>query len=221
MATKHLSGGTTGLQALHSLIKFRVKTSFNIKTVGEVLVNGSWEVPSLFSSMFNAMGINFNSVVIDPERDGTCVWKPDTKGVFTVKSAYNVIRWKYPKRQSNCYKVLSMPQGYRVDGLPILGFHNGYPECVGNLKTHNSQAAVHSFNHDTIPWQLSSLWLSIKYKFARKRITAVWREVNFGADQAAKRGSNLEAGAVEWHIGRPSFLQRIEDPYVQYYRFDM
>ncbi|KAF6139520.1 hypothetical protein GIB67_015477 [Kingdonia uniflora] len=78
----------------------------------------------------------------------------------------------------------------------------GYPKI---LIASDSSAVVAAFNLDQLPWRLQSIWRILKRCFIRYMITSVWREVNLGAYQAAKRCTTLQDGTMEWHEDRPQF----------------
>ncbi|KAF9599521.1 hypothetical protein IFM89_038741 [Coptis chinensis] len=53
-------------------------------------------------------------------------------------------------------------------------------------------AAIEAFSTGKIPWQLSKRWGWCKSKLQRCMLSHTWREANFAADTAAKRGSRLD-----------------------------
>ncbi|KAF6163978.1 hypothetical protein GIB67_011669 [Kingdonia uniflora] len=82
----------------------------------------------------------------------------------------------------------------------------------------NSSAAVLSFNAKEVPWKHQTKWVGMQNKFIAIRISSIWKEGNFLADQAAKKGSLLPCYEKEDFVGSPSFLTRIENPLVDYFR---
>ncbi|XP_026437135.1 uncharacterized protein LOC113335237 [Papaver somniferum] len=63
-----------------------------------------------------------------------------------------------------------------------------------------------------VPWLIDMRWRKATSKIASIIYMHSFRETNFSADSAAKRGSTLAAGERHIIMGRPSFLTRIELP---------
>ncbi|KAF6168311.1 hypothetical protein GIB67_018151 [Kingdonia uniflora] len=366
IGTKPHFGKTVGFSIVPFIDQVLGEDQFNIKTVRQDHVNGNWNIPTLLSNMFIAMGISFNSVFTNTGKEDFCIWKPDLKGSFTVKSALNEIRFDRYRLTcigSSLLKVKNMA-GSEMGGFTRV-LHSGNPDnlmdeistfvadplpgdvgvqvfacelkffllmnarrhisdiapaylkllCstllltskslklwvfklytrvllrsrpaaelllrslpaaefllllmnpqyvvmtlvitggsvskpIGNERggtqwrmymeprfttayisesvaivetlnftvtlgiqnvwvTSDSQSAVYAFNHDQVSWQITPLWLQVKDKFARRRIITVWREVNFGADQAARRGCCIDGDTVERHMRRPFFVKNL------------
>ncbi|XP_026416492.1 uncharacterized protein LOC113311922 [Papaver somniferum] len=83
----------------------------------------------------------------------------------------------------------------------------------------DSKSVLENFARNQAPW-----FVRVRWQKAIKNLSSVifqhqLREVNFSADNAAKKGANLGAGERQVFIGRPTFLPRIEMKGVTYYKF--
>ncbi|XP_026377694.1 uncharacterized protein LOC113271990 [Papaver somniferum] len=83
----------------------------------------------------------------------------------------------------------------------------------------DSKSVIEDFAQGNVPWFLHMRWVKATSKISSIIYMHGFREVDFSADSAAKRGANLAAGERQFIMGRPSFLTRIELPGVEYYRF--
>ncbi|KAF5196977.1 hypothetical protein FRX31_013434 [Thalictrum thalictroides] len=83
----------------------------------------------------------------------------------------------------------------------------------------DSEVVANSFLTNYVPWQLKSRWYRACKRLQEWRITHIYSEANFSADQMAKRAAGLMKGEEEWHWGRPQFLTVLEVPHHKYFRF--
>lgn len=67
----------------------------------------------------------------------------------------------------------------------------------------DSQTAVLAFNNRNLPWRIKMRWKLIKAKLIKVMVSHNWREANFIADCASKRGSFLDASVTESFLSRP------------------
>ncbi|KAF9601232.1 hypothetical protein IFM89_017417 [Coptis chinensis] len=84
----------------------------------------------------------------------------------------------------------------------------------------DSQAAVTAFSGNDIPWSLRARWKHATRNLQELKVSHIWREGNFGADSAAKKGSSMPLGTISWGLSRPDFVTNIESPFRTYYRFE-
>ncbi|KAF6150896.1 hypothetical protein GIB67_020979 [Kingdonia uniflora] len=98
----------------------------NIVTVDQVLHDGEWTIPDNLKIMFQNMGIVFDLVLTDTTAEDECFWKPDSRGRFTTKPAFNEVRHKLPKVwwYSLVWKIPLMPK-YSNFGWRLM--HNALP----------------------------------------------------------------------------------------------
>ncbi|XP_026416788.1 uncharacterized protein LOC113312245 [Papaver somniferum] len=82
----------------------------------------------------------------------------------------------------------------------------------------DSKTVVNDFCNNCIPWMFRARWLNAKQNLECIIFQHCFREVNFSADDLAKRGAGLRDGERIIHTGRPSFLKRSKMPNVVYYR---
>ncbi|XP_026459016.1 uncharacterized protein LOC113359634 [Papaver somniferum] len=82
-----------------------------------------------------------------------------------------------------------------------------------------SKTLITEFAENKMPWFVRIRWHKAVKKLNSITFCHCFREVNFSADTAAKRGAKLAAGERQLHYGRPNFLTRIEMPNIEYYRF--
>ncbi|KAF9603189.1 hypothetical protein IFM89_034522 [Coptis chinensis] len=75
----------------------------------------------------------------------------------------------------------------------------------------DARAAVMAFVKDQVSWNVSARWTSCKRKFTYLLVSHTWRESNFAADTAAKRGTMLERDVSVIYDGRPPWLFNLED----------
>ncbi|XP_026445585.1 uncharacterized protein LOC113346241 [Papaver somniferum] len=78
----------------------------------------------------------------------------------------------------------------------------------------DSKTVIAEFFQGNVPWFIKGRWLKAIKHFKQIRYMHCYREVNFSADNTAKRGTSLDAGERQLHMGRPQFLPRIEMPNV-------
>ncbi|KAF9601180.1 hypothetical protein IFM89_017128 [Coptis chinensis] len=83
----------------------------------------------------------------------------------------------------------------------------------------DSAAAIEAFSTGKIPWPLSKTWGWCKSKLQRCMLSHTWREANFAADIAAKRGSSLDKDEVSVYVGILPWLYKWENPNELYFRF--
>ncbi|KAF6156492.1 hypothetical protein GIB67_011293 [Kingdonia uniflora] len=110
--------------------------------------------------------------------------------------------------------------GYMADCSALL---QGLQDAASNgwliaWSESDSVAAVEAFNNGNVPWQLKGDSKVVKTKMQQIRITSTWREVNFSSDELANKGARLFEGNMESHVGRPQFLNKIEEPMKEYFR---
>ncbi|XP_026383989.1 uncharacterized protein LOC113279508 [Papaver somniferum] len=83
----------------------------------------------------------------------------------------------------------------------------------------DSKTVVTEFAGNKMPWFVRMIWNKAIAKIHSLQFRKNFRETNFSADTAAKKGALLAAGQREIYYGRPSFfLSRIELPDIAYYR---
>ncbi|KAL5724698.1 hypothetical protein ACHQM5_007924 [Ranunculus cassubicifolius] len=83
----------------------------------------------------------------------------------------------------------------------------------------DSSAAVHSLHQGKAPWQLQARWLKCLEHLEYVLISHSWREANFAADQIAKHAQMEQDNILKFFVGKPSWLRKIENPDLVYYRF--
>ncbi|XP_026419615.1 uncharacterized protein LOC113315567 [Papaver somniferum] len=82
----------------------------------------------------------------------------------------------------------------------------------------DSKTVINDFCNDCVPWMFRARWLNAKQNSENIIFQHCFREVNFSADDLAKRGAGLRAGERIIHNGRPSFLKGVEMLNIVYYR---
>ncbi|XP_026399496.1 uncharacterized protein LOC113295373 [Papaver somniferum] len=83
----------------------------------------------------------------------------------------------------------------------------------------DSKTVISEFVEGNFPWFIKGRWLKAMKRFNQIKFLHYNREVNFSADNVAKKGASLASGNKLVHIGRPQFLLIVEMPDVIYYRF--
>ncbi|KAF5205955.1 Ribonuclease h domain [Thalictrum thalictroides] len=83
----------------------------------------------------------------------------------------------------------------------------------------DSKAAVQALQKNEVPWQFSTSWRKIMQRVKETLLETIWREGNFAADIAAKRGAGLLDTIMTSWEGRPPWLDRVESPDEVYFRF--
>ncbi|XP_026459328.1 uncharacterized protein LOC113359988 [Papaver somniferum] len=81
------------------------------------------------------------------------------------------------------------------------------------------KTVIEGFLKGQVPWFIRMRWQKAVKKISSIVFQHGFREVNFSADAAAKKGACLAAGKRQLTIGRPNFLIRLEMPGVEYFRF--
>ncbi|XP_026429049.1 uncharacterized protein LOC113325021 [Papaver somniferum] len=83
----------------------------------------------------------------------------------------------------------------------------------------DSKTVLAEFAQGKVPWFLKGRWSIATRKLNLIRYQHCYREVNFSADNMAKKGASFAAGVRQIHLGRPQCLPRVEMPMFEYYRF--
>ncbi|KAF5179380.1 hypothetical protein FRX31_031033 [Thalictrum thalictroides] len=83
----------------------------------------------------------------------------------------------------------------------------------------DSQAAITSFAHNRVPWQMKFRWLKVVKFFTMLQMSTTWREANFSADKASKVALSLTPHILYSYEERPTWLTVCENPDTSYYRF--
>ncbi|KAF5181268.1 hypothetical protein FRX31_029146, partial [Thalictrum thalictroides] len=63
----------------------------------DVISNRNWDLPDSVHEIFHRVGIDLSRVMQPSGEEDYKIWKPDKLGVFSVKSAFNIIRKKEQK----------------------------------------------------------------------------------------------------------------------------
>ncbi|KAF9610990.1 hypothetical protein IFM89_026270 [Coptis chinensis] len=82
----------------------------------------------------------------------------------------------------------------------------------------DSEATVQAFGSSQLPWALIHRWKHVQNMLQKFVITSIWREANFSADAAARKGVTLTDNIGRTYLGRPSWITRWEHPANTYYR---
>ncbi|XP_026459308.1 uncharacterized protein LOC113359968 [Papaver somniferum] len=83
----------------------------------------------------------------------------------------------------------------------------------------DSKAAITSFSFNKVPWYVLTRWNRITEMLISCQFIHSYREVNFSADDLAKRGALLPRGGKNIFLSRPPFMSNMENPNISYYRF--
>ncbi|XP_026399034.1 uncharacterized protein LOC113294874 [Papaver somniferum] len=83
----------------------------------------------------------------------------------------------------------------------------------------DSAAAISAFQNNKVPWFAVNRWEKICASIISWCFIHSYREVNFSADNLAKKGSTLSRGERREYYSRPAFLKTMELPDHPYYRF--
>ncbi|XP_026399332.1 uncharacterized protein LOC113295204 [Papaver somniferum] len=83
----------------------------------------------------------------------------------------------------------------------------------------DSNAVLVALSTDRVPWIIKSRWEKIKRNNSSINLKHSYREVNFSADNMAKKGTLLNIGVVKYYNEKPEFLGRIETEEDIYFRF--
>ncbi|XP_026420132.1 uncharacterized protein LOC113316125 [Papaver somniferum] len=83
----------------------------------------------------------------------------------------------------------------------------------------DSKAAITSFSVNRIPWYVLTRWNRITEMLISCQFIHSYREVNFSADDLAKRRALLLRGGKNIFLSRPPFMSNMENPNITYYRF--
>ncbi|XP_026434280.1 uncharacterized protein LOC113331842 [Papaver somniferum] len=83
----------------------------------------------------------------------------------------------------------------------------------------DSKDVLAEFSQGRVPWFLKGRWSIATRKLSSIRYEHCYMEVNFSADNMAKKGASFAAGVRQIPLGRPQCLPRVEMPNVEYYRF--
>ncbi|XP_026443133.1 uncharacterized protein LOC113343012 [Papaver somniferum] len=82
----------------------------------------------------------------------------------------------------------------------------------------DSQTVLQEFEENRLPWMIKMRWIKASAQIYSIQFIHSFKETNFSANAAAKKGAILGAGQRKWYSGRPGFLARIEQPNITYYR---
>ncbi|XP_026417606.1 uncharacterized protein LOC113313099 [Papaver somniferum] len=82
-----------------------------------------------------------------------------------------------------------------------------------------SHAVLNAFTGNIIPWMILNRWKKVISHMRRVSIRHVYREANFSADKIAKKGATLSRGEIVRYENKPSFIGRLEDENIRYFRF--
>ncbi|KAF5181494.1 Ribonuclease h domain [Thalictrum thalictroides] len=119
-------------------------------------------------------------------------------------------------------KGISIEDNYMADCRAVV---DGVVEAINKdwfdlwVET-DSTATVTAFRTNQEPWRLYAKWRAARKKLNSFHISHIWREGNFFADTASKRGALLCDGDAELYDQRPSWLTKWEAPLALYFRFD-
>ncbi|KAF6150364.1 hypothetical protein GIB67_034063 [Kingdonia uniflora] len=69
-------------------------------------------------------------------------------------------------------------------------------------------------------FRLSKIMRSYKCKLHQVRLDATFRDVNFSARSMAKKEADLSYNVEEWILGRPTYLLKLEELHMPYFRVD-
>lgn len=116
---------------------------------------------------------------------------------------------------------LGISTNYVVEVLAILNagewaISEGHLEVI--FRT-DLAAVMLSFMKNKVPWFAENRWKKICTTLNSWNLTHSYREVNFSADNLAKKGTRLARGERILYTTRPSFLGELENPERAYYRF--
>ncbi|XP_026451545.1 uncharacterized protein LOC113351837 [Papaver somniferum] len=80
------------------------------------------------------------------------------------------------------------------------------------------KTVITEFENNKVPWFVRMIWNKARNHIHEIHFLHNYREINFVADTAAKKGAKMSAGQRLVYTGRPIFLTRVEYPNVDYYR---
>ncbi|KAF5190017.1 hypothetical protein FRX31_020396 [Thalictrum thalictroides] len=83
----------------------------------------------------------------------------------------------------------------------------------------DSQAAIMSFAHNRVPWQMKFRWLKVVKFFTMLQMSTTWKEANFSTDKASKVALSLTPHILYSYEEKPTWLTVCENPDTSYYRF--
>ncbi|XP_026419471.1 uncharacterized protein LOC113315406 [Papaver somniferum] len=83
----------------------------------------------------------------------------------------------------------------------------------------DSKTVILAFTRGKVPWIVKNRWRKMKKTLRSITFRHSYREVNFSADQLAKKGITLGKGVVILYEGRPNFLRIMEQEDAHYFRF--
>ncbi|OVA09871.1 Ribonuclease H domain [Macleaya cordata] len=84
----------------------------------------------------------------------------------------------------------------------------------------DSKPAINCILKNKVPWFLRPRWENLLNYIPQRNFSHVHREINFGADQMARKGATLARGHRLAFDSRPIWL-RVESQNVIYYRFKL
>ncbi|XP_026416851.1 uncharacterized protein LOC113312302 [Papaver somniferum] len=91
--------------------------------------------------------------------------------------------------------------------------------CSKIIIRSDSKTVVEDFIKGEVPWCFKTRWQKAFKALAEIHYERCYRELNFSADDLAKKGAKLQMGEVIQHVGRPANLIQVEMPNRRYYRF--
>ncbi|XP_026428318.1 uncharacterized protein LOC113324213 [Papaver somniferum] len=83
----------------------------------------------------------------------------------------------------------------------------------------DSKAVIKSFSANEVPWYVQTRWNKIVDILISCQFIHSYREVNSSDDGLAKMEALLPRGDKRIFLGRPSFMIRMENTDITYYRF--
>ncbi|XP_026410886.1 uncharacterized protein LOC113306125 [Papaver somniferum] len=106
-----------------------------------------------------------------------------------------------------------------VMALVVAGEWEVKKKYVNVVFSLDSKVVLLAFSNGKIPWVVMNRWNNIRRHIPRISFTHSYREINFSADNMAKKGVLLARGIVVYYDDKPYFLNKLECEDGIYFRF--
>ncbi|XP_026435164.1 uncharacterized protein LOC113332878 [Papaver somniferum] len=192
-----------------------VKNHINLK-VSDLILEGKWNVPEELKPII----AHYTLPEIGVGED-ILVWKEDIKACAILKELWfqkNKMWFEQIKPNLQSFKARIKKTIYKGS---LRMKSNKWNSDIDNQKVilvSDSKTVITEFENNKMPWFVRMRWQKEIKQIQNIQFLHSYRETNFAADTAAKKGAKLAAGQRKVYVGRPRFLARVEQPNVEYYR---